>query len=168
MILQIVGASVLLLGTFVCMFGAIGLLRLPNFFARTHGASITDTLGATMCLLGMIIFTFGMDESLKFNLLVVVKLISIGVFLLVTSPIAGHALTRAAYRKGLGGEGAPDLEEVAKLPFGIHGPADTDERLENGDRWLRPEDRNDPSLPSDHPVNRVAAAEQHGQEGEQS
>ena len=43
MILQIVGASILLLGTFVCMFGAIGLLRLPNFFARTHGASITDT-----------------------------------------------------------------------------------------------------------------------------
>ena len=168
MILQIVGAAILLLGTFVCMFGAIGLLRLPNFFARTHGASITDTLGATMCLLGMIIFTFGMDESLKFNLLVVVKLVSIGVFLLVTSPIAGHALTRAAYRKGLGGEGAPDLETVATLPFGIHGPADTAERLENGERWLPPEERNDPSLPSDHPVNRVQSPALPEQEGEQS
>ena len=153
MMLQIVGASILLIGTFVCLFGAIGLLRLPNFFARTHGASITDTLGATLCLVGMVVFTFGMDESLKFNLLVIVKLVSIGVFLLVTSPIAGHALTRAAYRKGLGGDGAPDLEEVANLPFGIHGPADTFERLEGGQRWLPPEERVDPSLPSDHPVN---------------
>ncbi len=142
MMLQIVGAVVLLLGTFVCMFGAVGLLRLPNFFARTHGASITDTLGALLCILGMLIFTFGMDEPLKFNLLVVVKLISIAVFLLVTSPISGHALTRAAYRKGLGGDGAPDLETVKDLPVGIHGSADCTERLENGVEWL-PWDKRD-------------------------
>ncbi len=174
MMLQIVGASILLIGTFVCMFGAIGLLRLPNFFARTHGASITDTLGATLCLVGMLVFTFGMDESLKVNLLVVVKLISIGVFLLVTSPIAGHALTRAAYRKGLGGDGAPDLEDVAKLPFGIHGPADVTERLEGGQKWLPPEARVDSTLPSDHPINKPETMDNSEQgstptgEGEQS
>jgi multicomponent Na+:H+ antiporter subunit G len=155
--LQIVGASILLLGTFVCMFGAIGLLRLPNFFARTHGASITDTLGASLCLLGMIIFTFGMEESLKTNILVVVKLLSIGVFLMVTSPISGHALTRAAYRKGLGGKGAPDLEDVAALPMGIHGEADVTELLEGGIRWLPPEERVNPELPSDDPVNIAGA-----------
>ena len=49
----------------------------------------------------------------------------------MTSPIAGHALTRAAYRRH-GGDGAPDLEDVASLPFGIHGPADTFERLREG------------------------------------
>lgn len=177
MILQIVGASILLIGTCVCMFGAVGLIRLPNFFARTHGASITDTLGATLCLVGMVIFTFGMDESLKFNLLVIVKLISIGVFLLVTSPIAGHALTRAAYRKGLGGDGAPDLEDVVNLPFGIHGPADTLERLEGGQQWLPPSERVDPTLPSDHPINNPSNANNTGnadegstptEEGEQS
>lgn len=133
--LQVVGSVILLLGTFVCMFGAIGLLRLPNFFARTHGASITDTLGALLCIVGMLIFTFGMDEPLKFNLLVVVKLVSIAVFLLVTSPISGHALTRSAYRKGLGGVGAPKLDDVKSLPFGIHGVADCTERLEHGVEW---------------------------------
>ena len=40
----------------------------------------------------MVVISLGMDETLKFNLLVIVKLVSIGVFLLVTSPIAGHAL----------------------------------------------------------------------------
>ena len=133
--LQIIGSVILLLGTFICMFGAIGLLRLPNFFARTHGASITDTLGALLCILGMVVFTFGMDDSIQFNLLVVVKLISIGVFLLVTSPISGHALTRSAYRRGLNGKGAPSLDDVANLPFGIHGAADTRELLEGGVEW---------------------------------
>ena len=37
--LQVVGASMLLLGTLICLVGAIGLLRLPAF-ARTHGAII--------------------------------------------------------------------------------------------------------------------------------
>lgn len=139
--LQIIGSVILLLGTFVCMFGAIGLLRLPNFFARTHGASITDTLGALLCIIGMIVFTFGMDDPIKFNLLVVVKLVSIGVFLLVTSPIAGHALTRSAYRRGLSGKGAPSLEDVAGLPFGIHGNADTRELLEGGIEWISRDER---------------------------
>ena len=30
MMLQVVGASILLLGTLICLVGAIGLLRLPN------------------------------------------------------------------------------------------------------------------------------------------
>ena len=139
--LQIIGSVILLLGTFICMFGAIGLLRLPNFFARTHGASITDTLGALLCILGMIVFTFGMDDPMKFNFLVVVKLISIGVFLLVTSPISGHALTRSAYRRGLNGKGAPSLEDVASLPFGIHGEADTRELLEGGVEYIAHDER---------------------------
>lgn len=135
MILQLVGAVILLIGTLICMVGGIGLIRLPNFFARTHGGSVTDTLGALLCILGMVIFTFGMDESLKMNLLVVVKLLSIGAFLLVTSPIAGHALTRSAYKKGLGGKGAPNLDDVKTLAHGIHGEADTSEILEDGRVW---------------------------------
>lgn len=135
MILQLVGASILLLGTIVCLIGGIGLVRLPNFFARTHGGSITDTLGALLCILGMIIFTFGMEETLKMNLLVVVKLVSIGAFLLVTSPISGHALTRSAYKKGLGGKDSPSLDDVAKLEHGVYGDADTAEILEDGRIW---------------------------------
>jgi multicomponent Na+:H+ antiporter subunit G len=133
--LQLVGSILLLVGTLICLVGGIGLMRLPNFFARTHGGSITDTLGALLCILGMVVFTFGMDETLKTNLLVVFKLVSIGAFLLVTSPIAGHALTRSAYRRGLGGKGAPTLEDVKKLPYGIHGDADTRELLEGGVEW---------------------------------
>ena len=132
MILKTVGAVVLLLGTLICIVGGVGLLRLPNFFARTHGGSVTDTLGAGLALFGMILFTLGMDnlETLD-QLLVIAKLVSIGVFLLLTSPISGHALTRAAYEAGLAGANSPEeLEDVAQLPYGVYGPASVEENIE--------------------------------------
>ena len=128
MIFQTIGAAVLLLGTVICIVGGVGLLRLPNFFARTHGGSVTDTLGAGLALLGMALYTIGMDLTLLEQFLVIAKLFSIGIFLLVTSPISGHALTRSAYEAGLAGVGSPDtLEDVALLPFGIYGPASLEE-----------------------------------------
>lgn len=103
---EMIGMFLLLLGTIICIIGGIGLLRLPNFFARVHAASIPDTLGAGLCLLGMIFLTLGLTEQYDTfgMILIIVKLISIGVFIFVTSPIAGHALVKAAYRNGIAGK----------------------------------------------------------------
>ena len=103
---EMIGMALLLMGTIVCIIGGIGIVRLPDFFARVHAASVPDTLGAGLCLLGMMFLTLGYMESYgAFGvILIVVKLISIAVFIFVTSPISGHALTKAAYRKGLAGE----------------------------------------------------------------
>ena len=125
MMLQITGGIVLLLGTLICLIGGLGLLRLPNFFARTHGGSITDTLGAGLAILGMVLYTLGMEDFTTLEqFLVIAKLISIAVFILVTSPISGHALTRSAFEAGLGGEGSPaNLQEIETIPHGVYGPA---------------------------------------------
>lgn len=131
-ILMDIGAAVLLLGTLVCVVGGIGLIRLPNFFARTHGGSVTDTLGAILALSGMTLYTLGMDMSGKDQFLVIMKLLSIGVFLLVTSPIAGHALTRAAYRRGIKGAKPPKLNKIPAVSSGVFGPAERREILEGG------------------------------------
>ena len=40
-------------GSFFCVVGAIGLLRLPDFYTRLHGAGIIDTLGAGLILVGL-------------------------------------------------------------------------------------------------------------------
>ena len=78
----------LLGGIFFIMVGGLGLLRMPDFFTRLHAAGITDTLGAGLVMLGLILqagFT-----------LVTVKLIMILIFLWFTSPTATHALAKAA------------------------------------------------------------------------
>jgi len=88
-------------GAAFCVIGGIGLLRMPDFYTRSHAASITDTLGATLILLGLAIHS-GPN-------LVTVKLGFVFLFLLLTSPTAAHALVKAAYSKGLE---APDVQEA--------------------------------------------------------
>ena len=87
------GAFLCLVGAALCVIGTIGVLRFPDFYTRLHAASITDTSGATLVLLGM--------AFLAPHWLVVTKLFAIFVFLFLTSPTAGHALANAAHTAGV-------------------------------------------------------------------
>lgn len=80
-------------GGLFCIVGGIGLLRLPDFYTRLHGASVTDTLGAGLILLGLILQA-GWT-------LVAAKLVVIGLLIFFTSPAAAHAIARAALGRGL-------------------------------------------------------------------
>lgn len=80
-------------GLFFSLMGGIGLLRFPDFYARCHAAGITDTLGSILILSGLMLQT-GVELNLA-------RLILILLFLLFTSPVAGHAIARAAYQHGL-------------------------------------------------------------------
>jgi len=80
------------LGGFFYLVGAIGLNRMPDLFSRMHATSVSETLGAGLLILGMLLqagFT-----------LVAVKLIFILLVLLATAPVATHALARAALHNG--------------------------------------------------------------------
>ena len=104
-IFDIISWICLVLGAVVCVIGGIGLIRLPDFYCRTHGASITDTLGAGLVLLGLFFQSF--DYMFKDGVwqpdawIIAAKLIFIGLFILFTSPTAGHALVKAAYADGV-------------------------------------------------------------------
>jgi len=83
----------LLGGAFFLLVGAVGLVRLPDLFTRMHAAGVTDTGGAGLILLGLML-----QAGLS---LVTVKLAFILLFLLFTTPTASHALARAALHAGL-------------------------------------------------------------------
>jgi multicomponent Na+:H+ antiporter subunit G len=83
----------LLSGSFFCLVGGLGLLRLPDFYSRTHAAGLTDTLGATLIGLGLILQAGPSNAALKLALLVLL--------LHLTSPTGTHALVKAAYSRGL-------------------------------------------------------------------
>ena len=92
-ILDILSWICLILGSILCMIGGLGLLRLPDFYSRMHGGGITDTLGASLILLGLM-FQGGLT-------MVTVKLVMILVILLLTSPTSTHAVGKAALTSGL-------------------------------------------------------------------
>ena len=79
-------------GAFV-IIGGIGLLRLPDFYTRLHAAGMTDTLGAGLIILGMMV-----EGGLS---LVTVRLVLLGVLIFLTSPTATHAIANAAFTAGL-------------------------------------------------------------------
>jgi multicomponent Na+:H+ antiporter subunit G len=83
----------LIAGGVFCCIGAVGLLRMPDFYTRTHAASVTDSVGAGLILLGLIL-----QAGLT---LVAVKLVMIGLLLFFTGPVAVHALAKAAFNRGL-------------------------------------------------------------------
>lgn len=93
MILDIASHVLVLTGAVFAVIGGVGLVRLPDFYARIHGAGITDTLGAGLILTGLMFISP--------HWLVTVKLVAILVFLWITSPTATHALANAALGAGL-------------------------------------------------------------------
>ena len=94
-------------GLFFVFAGAIGVIRLPDFFSRLHAAGMTDTLGAELILFALILQAD--------NWQVIAKLLLIAFFLFVTSPTSTHAVAHGAFRKGVkpmtGPYRAPDPED---------------------------------------------------------
>jgi multicomponent Na+:H+ antiporter subunit G len=93
--------NILLILTWFCiisgcvfiLIGAIGIHRMPDVFTRLHAASLTDTLGAGLLLLGL-----GIHEGFT---LATAKLFFILAFLFFTSPTSTHALAKAALHGGV-------------------------------------------------------------------
>ncbi|MBE0417926.1 MAG: monovalent cation/H(+) antiporter subunit G [Coriobacteriia bacterium] len=100
-------ATTVVLAAFGALFflvGTIGLLRLPDFYARTHAATKCDTVGAGSLLIALAVFN-GLDASTG-------KIIALAGLVLLSSPTTGHALARAAHRTGL----APWHAEKGRTP----------------------------------------------------
>jgi multicomponent Na+:H+ antiporter subunit G len=76
-------------GAFFLLIGSIGLVRLPDFYSRTHATGKADTLGIMLVITGLIIIQgFSVNSA---------KLLVIIIFVGLTNPTATNALARAAY-----------------------------------------------------------------------
>jgi len=100
--------GLLIFGSVMILIGGIGVLRLPDFFSRSHGAGLTDTIGAGAVLIGLM-FESGFSAA-------TVRLVFILLFLWYTSPVAGYALARAALLRGLRPYGVKDADQVIGKP----------------------------------------------------
>ncbi|WP_144395301.1 monovalent cation/H(+) antiporter subunit G [Pleionea sediminis] len=93
LIVSIISGVCLLAGSFLVLSGVIGVIRFPDFYTRIHAAGVTETLAASLILIGlMLIAGWG---------IVLLKLILILLLVLFTSPTASHALGKAAWKSGL-------------------------------------------------------------------
>lgn len=106
-------AFLLILGGLVIVIGALGLMRLPNFYQRIHGPAITITLGAGCLLIASMIF-FTVLRSRP-----VIHELVITLFVLMTAPVVAMLIMRAAvYRDLRANKGESGVTEggVYELP----------------------------------------------------
>ncbi len=93
MIQSAISMVFIVLGIIFMLAGSIGMLRLPDFYSRSHAISKSDTLGIIFVIGGLIIYEGFTQSSLK--------LLFIILFIALSNPIGSHALARAAFKKGL-------------------------------------------------------------------
>jgi multicomponent Na+:H+ antiporter subunit G len=90
--LYAVSVGAMALGLVFVVAGATGVMRLPDFYTRMHAAGVTDTLGAELIILGLMLQAPDWQT--------VAKLLLAGLLLFLTSPTSTHAIANAAHRAG--------------------------------------------------------------------
>ncbi|MEY3019872.1 MAG: hypothetical protein RLZZ272_856 [Actinomycetota bacterium] len=90
--LDIVGAVLLLLGAALVLLAGIGLLRFPDVLTRASSGSKATGLGLTLVIVGVALVLATPRALVVLGLAALAQL--------VTAPVAGHVIARAAYRSG--------------------------------------------------------------------
>lgn len=83
-------AVLLVLGSTLALIGAIGLVRMRDFFARMHPPAMGNTLGAGSVLIASMLVSSAMLQR------PVIHEILISVFIVMSAPITAMLLIRAA------------------------------------------------------------------------
>jgi multicomponent Na+:H+ antiporter subunit G len=87
--IELIAFTLIGAGVFFLIVGAIGVIRLPDFFCRLHSAGKCDTLGQALVLIGLILYEGASFVSLKMGLIIV--------FIAIANPTATHSLAKAGY-----------------------------------------------------------------------
>jgi multicomponent Na+:H+ antiporter subunit G len=96
-----------LLGVFFMLVAAVGVLRLPDFYARVHAPTKAATLGLFFLLLAVLV---ALPEGV-----VATKALLALLFIGATAPVGAHILARAAYRNGVPAAPDTELDEYAPI-----------------------------------------------------
>ena len=86
---DILTAVLWLSGAAFALLAAVGVLRMPDVFTRMQASTKASTLGLGCLLIGA---ALQMGDFAAF-----IRAASIGAFVLLTTPVAGHVIARASY-----------------------------------------------------------------------
>lgn len=101
-VIEWLAAALLLLGAFFLLVGAIGLVRLPDFFMRLHAPTKASTLGVGSMLLASMLLAADQGRAGFAELLITL-------FVFVSAPVSSNLMAQAALHLRVPGKApAPD------------------------------------------------------------
>ena len=87
----------IVISLFFALAGVVGMLRMPDTFCRMQSSTNISTLGVLGVIIGGVLYSFIYLGDTAMG----IKLIAMGVFYIVANPIAGHAIAKGAYKRGV-------------------------------------------------------------------
>jgi len=90
---EILGIFFIVIGLGFDFFGCLGLIRLPDVYNRLQASTKCVTLGTCSLLFGLLLFKGFSAAGIKAILCMI--------FIILTAPVAAHALARAAHKSGV-------------------------------------------------------------------
>ena len=92
---EVIAALFILAGSIIVFISAIGIVRLPDAYTRSHAASKSSTLGVLSTLVGTLLYFFISEGYFSIRLI-------LGIFFVfLTAPVAAHLIARSAYCNGV-------------------------------------------------------------------
>ena len=92
--IRCVAAAIFIIGGLFFMTAAvIGVLRFPDFFSRLHAIGMGQSLGLSLCCIGLFIY-HGVNITGG-------KILLVMIFYLVTGPVGTHIVDKVAFRESL-------------------------------------------------------------------
>ena len=102
MLLELLGIIALLFGLFFCAVGVLGVIRMPDALTRLHASGKVATLGLFGILLGAALIMPAAS----------LRILALGLFVLLTSPVATHAIAASVFRRKEIAEDLPETTEA--------------------------------------------------------
>ncbi|MEQ6375826.1 monovalent cation/H(+) antiporter subunit G [Bacillaceae bacterium S4-13-58] len=93
--IEIIISFFILVGTIVTVSASIGILRFPDIYTRMHAATKSATLGVSSIMIASFLYLFDLHGVSSGKLILAI------IFVLLTAPVSGHMISRAAYRSGV-------------------------------------------------------------------
>lgn len=92
---EFIGALLILTGGIASVISVFGLIRLPDVYTRSHAATKSSTLAVLLTLSGTFLYFWFSEQFISVRVILGI------VFVFLTAPVAGHLITRAAYRSNV-------------------------------------------------------------------
>lgn len=109
-VFDVMGAGLIFFGALFTFIAALGLVRLPDLFSRTHAAAKPQMLGLMLIMGGVALM---MRSWSWVGLCLAVLAIQ-----MIAAPVGSHLLGRSAYRSGLAKTASLVVDELDPDPKG--------------------------------------------------
>ena len=87
-----ISVGLMLVGSVFYFIGTLGIVRFPDLYTRLQASTLCVVMGASGIILGTILMNGCSAVSAKAGLVLL--------FLLITTPVASHAIARAGHASG--------------------------------------------------------------------